>query len=391
MAREYFIDVPYDGVMSHKDSRAVGMDEIPSSHRVLDEVTGKNETIQHMSTIVENTSDSPCNSSHYSPREPTLWAVSDLHITFRGNDEVLSHIQSDNPQDWLIVAGDVTENIERLIETLEILQERFATIIWVPGNHELYTTSKDPYQLFGVTRYDYIVEQLRMRGILTPEDPYPVFYSAGEPYRIVPLFLLYDYSFRPHGYKELTVAQALEKARNANIMATDEILITPEPYANKEAWCRARLRYSIQRLDAIDPGEDTVLINHWPLRQEPCDLLFDPEFSLWCGTEHTHDWHLKYHAVCCVYGHLHLPRTTWYDNVRFEEVSIGYAREWKTRGLPEPVLRQILPDPQTTVLDMAMLGLRFKVDPDRAKAARLRHEERRNQLKERARRMVNDQ
>ena len=45
-----------------------------------------------------------------------------------------------------------------------------------------------------------------------------------------------------------------------------------------------------------------------------------------------------------VYGHLHIPRTTWYDGVRFEEVSVGYPREWRARGLPEPLLRTVLPD-----------------------------------------------
>jgi hypothetical protein len=44
-----------------------------------------------------------------------------------------------------------------------------------------------------------------------------------------------------------------------------------------------------------------------------------------------------------VYGHLHIPRTTWYDGVRFQEVSVGYPREWRRRGsAPEPP-RTILP------------------------------------------------
>ena len=46
-----------------------------------------------------------------------------------------------------------------------------------------------------------------------------------------------------------------------------------------------------------------------------------------------------------VYGHLHIPRTTWYDGVRFEEVSVGYPREWRRRK-PYRWLRQILPDPK---------------------------------------------
>ena len=52
-----------------------------------------------------------------------------------------------------------------------------------------------------------------------------------------------------------------------------------------------------------------------------------PEFAQWCGTERTADWHVRYRAVAVVYGHLHIPRTTWYDGVPFREVSLGYPRE----------------------------------------------------------------
>ena len=44
-----------------------------------------------------------------------------------------------------------------------------------------------------------------------------------------------------------------------------------------------------------------------------------------------------------VYGHLHIPRTTWHDGVRHEEVSLGYPREWQARARPPQLPRQILP------------------------------------------------
>ena len=61
-------------------------------------------------------------------------------------------------------------------------------------------------------------------------------------------------------------------------------------------------------------------------------MLRYPEFAQWCGTERTADWHLRFRAAAVVYGHLHIPRTTWHDGVRFEEVSLGYPREWERRG-----------------------------------------------------------
>ena len=37
----------------------------------------------------------------------------------------------------------------------------------------------------------------------------------------------------------------------------------------------------------------------------------------------TADWHTRFNAVNCVYGHLHIPRSTWYDGVKFDEVSVA--------------------------------------------------------------------
>ena len=105
------------------------------------------------------------------------------------------------------------------------------------------------------------------------------------------------------------------------MVATDEFLLSSEPYATRDAWCQARLAHTRARLEDLDWMTPTVLVNHFPLVRDPCDVLFYPEFSLWCGTEETADWHTRYNAVCSVYGHLHIPRTTWYDGVRFEEVS----------------------------------------------------------------------
>ena len=294
----------------------------------------------------------------------TLWAISDLHVAHRGNESIIDRIRPENDGDWLIVAGDVSERTDDISDTLRRLKARFETVIWTPGNHELYTTAKDPMQIFGVARYDYLVQMCRDLGVVTPEDIYPLF-DPGDgtpPVRVVPMFLLYDYTFRPEG--TVNKLQALAVARENNVVATDEFLLSPEPFQTRDAWSRARIDQTRRRLDQLDPTERTVLINHWPLRREPTDALMYPEFALWCGSELTDDWHLRYNAMCSVYGHLHIPRTTWYDGVRFEEVSVGYPREWGRRGLPDPLLRKIVPDDGLLPEHLPEHGARFDLPPD---------------------------
>jgi hypothetical protein len=76
----------------------------------------------------------------------------------------------------------------------------------------------------------------------------------------------------------------------------------------------------------------------------PTRVLRHPEFAIWCGTERTADWHTRFAAAAVVYGHLHIPRTTYEDGVRFEEVSLGYPREWRRHGLRRGLLRDVFPD-----------------------------------------------
>lgn len=289
-------------------------------------------------------------------------AVSDIHVGHRGNRPITEGIHADSPEDWLIVAGDVSEKTDDIRWALSLLRSRFEKVIWVPGNHELWTTAKDPVQIHGAPRYDYLVNLCREIDVITPEDPYPVWDDINGPVTLVPMFLLYDYSFLPEGAK--TKAEGLAIARERNVVATDEFLLSCEPFATRDAWCHSRVAQTQRRLDELHPDMPLVLINHFPLVRQPTEVLFYPEFSLWCGTELTADWHTKYNVLCSVYGHLHIPRTTTYDGVRFEEVSIGYPREWQRRGLPEKLLRQILPVPEYPPGALNKWGGHFKVTPE---------------------------
>lgn len=261
-----------------------------------------------------------------------LWALSDLHVGFAENRAFVEGLRPGSPADWLLVAGDVAERMADIEWALEVLSARFGTVVWVPGNHELWTPPNDPVQLRGVRRYEHLVELCRGLGVVTPEDPYPVWEGEGGPATIVPLFVLYDYTFRPEGAS--TKEEALEKAYAAGVVCTDEMLLHPDPYASRDDWCRARIEETERRLAGLDPGLPTVLVNHFPLTREPTRVLRYPEFAQWCGTERTAGWHRTYGSAAVVYGHLHIPRTLWQDGVRFEEVSVGYPREWRPRGGP---------------------------------------------------------
>jgi 3',5'-cyclic AMP phosphodiesterase CpdA len=274
--------------------------------------------------------------------DASLLAISDLHVTHPENRRIVEGLRGQSPADWLIVCGDVSEMSTDVEWALGVLRERFATLVWVPGNHDLWSTPADPLQMRGEARYRHLVALCRSLGVLTPEDPYPVWEGPGGPATVAPLFVLYDYTFGANvaPTKEL----ALARAYAAGVVCSDELVLHPDPHPTREAWCDARVRESERRLQERDLELPTVLVNHFPLVRAPTRRLYRPEFAQWCGTVRTADWHVRFGAKAVVYGHLHIPRVTLHDGVRFAEVSLGYPREWHRRSASRPLLHRVLPE-----------------------------------------------
>jgi hypothetical protein len=156
----------------------------------------------------------------------------------------------------------------------------------------------------------------------------------------VPMFLLFDYSFRP---PDVPAEEAIAWARESGVVSGDELMIDPGPYPSLAAWCHARCDATERRLNALPAGSPTVLVNHWPLRYDLARPPRVPRFSIWCGTTRTEDWGERYRAVAVVSGHLHMRTTMVRRGIRYEEVSLGYPRDWRQERGIKWYLRDILP------------------------------------------------
>lgn len=266
-----------------------------------------------------------------------LWAISDLHVGYDDNRRAVAALEP-MPDDWLIVAGDTGETPAHLDFVLKTLVPRFKQLVWTVGNHDLWTPQSLAVERRGVAHYERLVRLCRSYGVLTPEDAYAVWPGDGPRTAIVPTFALYDYSFRP---LEVSLAAAVDWAAEAGVRCADEDLLSPFPFATRQAWCAARLQHTTARLDAMPPDTRIILVNHWPLRYEHGTPPRIPRFSVWCGTRQTDAWHRHYPVDTVVYGHLHMRSTRQRDGVRFEEVSLGYPRQWNSARPLTDYLRKI--------------------------------------------------
>ncbi len=266
-----------------------------------------------------------------------LYAISDLHLANKSNRDALLNLPS-HKNDWLVLAGDIGESSEYLKFALSTLTLKFKQIIWVPGNHDLWTFPLNEHELKGEYKYLHLVNICKSYNVITPEDEFPEVFLNGKQYVIVPTFTLYDYSFRP---QEISFEKAVDWAAESGVVCTDEDLLFPDPYQSLAEWCQIRCKYSESRLSKLALNVPIILVNHYPILEEHAQLWRFPRFVLWCGTKRTEEWIKKFNIKIVIYGHIHIRETKYNDSVKFEEVSLGYPRDWNEKYGMQYYLREI--------------------------------------------------
>ena len=312
-------------------------------------------------------------------RDGKLWAISDLHCNRPATWKYIKEMGSHN-DDWILIAGDVCDgwSEEKFTSCLHLFTHRFGKVVWTPGNHELYTrphlhSESGDVSAGGVqsgpAQYERLITLCHQCGVLTPEDPYLRYRGASRgrpdtpfispssseayakkekqrdadeiPLYICPIFTLYDYSFRPNYVKR---EDALAWAQAQGVNCTDEIALRNEPFSSREEWCWERIDRTERKLEEITlDGSHTVLCSHFPLRYDTVICPYVPAFSVWCGSERTAEFHLRFNAEAVVFGHTHNRATTLVDNVQFHEVSLGYPNQYQSSNKIEYYFSQILP------------------------------------------------
>lgn len=116
-----------------------------------------------------------------------IFAVSDLHIDYQINAQWVDNLSYfDYQDDILILAGDVTDNIQLLEQAFSSLKRKFKQVHYLPGNHDLWiirSTQQD-----SIDKFNAVYALAADHGIITQayED---------DKLAIIPLLGWYDFSF----------------------------------------------------------------------------------------------------------------------------------------------------------------------------------------------------
>jgi predicted phosphodiesterase len=236
-----------------------------------------------------------------------VFALSDLHVDYEMNARWVAGVSLfDHREDVLILAGDVTDSLGLLARTLRDLAKRFARVVYVPGNHELWVL-RDPGVADSLAKFRLVMEVAAENGaIVRPLRTADVV--------IVPLLSWYDYSFGQPDPELLDVWTDFRACRWPEGLTIGDIAA----------------HFATLSEANIDAGDATVIsCSHFMPR---LDLL--PGFVTQrrflgpvLGTKRLQESIRRLRPTIHVYGHSHFNRMVKLDDVTYVNNALGYPGE----------------------------------------------------------------
>jgi predicted phosphodiesterase len=239
-----------------------------------------------------------------------VFAVSDLHVDYKPNREWLGQLStSDFQDDALILAGDISDKLSLIDECFATLVKRFCSVLFVPGNHDLWIDREDARDSF--EKYIAVKHLAAQHGVRLNT-------LRRNALAIVPLLGWYDYSFGP----------ADDFLRNAWV--DYRACRWPEGYDDA-----AITRFFTERNATPDSAElqgaDTIItfshflprIDLMPERIPPRHRKIYPVL----GTSILERQLRQLGSSIHVYGHSHVNRHVAIDDVTYINNAFGYPTE----------------------------------------------------------------
>ncbi|GLQ90048.1 metallophosphoesterase [Dyella flagellata] len=238
-----------------------------------------------------------------------VFAISDLHLDYAANREWLQQLPlHEYNDDVLILAGDVSDRLTHLEEAFKALSRRFSTVLFVPGNHDLWINRdrmRDSFEKLQTVRS--VAQELGLRMDI---------FRQGE-LAIVPLQGWYDYSF---GAADDYLKAAWADYRNCQWPGYDEAAVTKfftgqNPTLSSPALLDARQIISFSHfLPRIDLMPDRIPDKHRKIYPVLGTTVLESQLRQLGSSVH-------------VYGHSHVNRQVRIDGVNYVNNAFGYPSE----------------------------------------------------------------
>jgi UDP-2,3-diacylglucosamine pyrophosphatase LpxH len=262
-----------------------------------------------------------------------IFALSDIHVDDNDNMMWLDSLSEiDYTDDTLILAGDISDNLDTFRIALSSLRDKFAGLFFVPGNHELWIRRKEYSN--SVEKFWRVLESCNLLGVQTRPG------KIGGVW-IVPLFSWY---LKPEeGGGSLYAPKPGEDPTLK--MWSDNYLTRWPALAGVETVAAFFLRMNEPHLRR-DYDAPVLSFSHFLPRAE---LIYSTQaerprtskptqdsnpgfnFSRVAGCAELDEQIRRLGSVIHVYGHQHRNRHREIDDVLYISYCLGYSRE-RERG-----------------------------------------------------------
>lgn len=236
-----------------------------------------------------------------------IYAISDIHIDYKANKEWMLNLSSaDYQNDILILAGDITDNLEMLELCFRTFADRFHKVLYVPGNHDLWVV-RDPINC-SFEKFDQICALTEKCGVSMK-----VYES--EAVAIVPLLSWYDFSFGEPSKKIMEAWSDFHTCKWPQGMDMDAVtqhfLKLNEPVLDVKHKNLITFSHFLPRIDVMPGYIPSALRYVYPV----------------LGTSALDLQVRKLMPKIHVYGHSHVNRRTTIAGIRYINNAYGYPSE----------------------------------------------------------------
>lgn len=236
-----------------------------------------------------------------------IFALSDIHIDYDANARWVAELSAeDYRDDVLILAGDVSDSLQRLRDCLHLLARRFKRVLYVPGNHDLWVRGEP-----ALTSLDKLAQ---LRAAVGESGASMDVFHEGT-LSIVPLLSWYDFSFGAPSRELLQRWVDFRACRWPGDMHAAEVAA----------------HFQELNVPALETRNDTVIsFSHFLPR---IDLMPDyipaDKRMLYpiLGSEQLERQVRQLRPRLHVYGHSHVNRRVVVDGIKYVNNAFGYPHE----------------------------------------------------------------
>lgn len=237
-----------------------------------------------------------------------VFALSDIHVDYDVNAHWVGNLSNlDYRDDILILAGDVTHRLRELESCLSAFATRFAKVLFVPGNHELWMLGEAPDRTSLQKFADVVAVAEQSGASMQPHWHGNVL--------IAPLLGWYDYSFGEPGDDLYAMWMDYHACRWPAGLQPDDVAVH-FTRLNRQISARgaARIITFSHFLPRIDLIPSQVTGRH---------RLLDPVL----GSARLEQQLRQLGSSIHVYGHSHINRRIRIDGVTYINNAFGYPGE----------------------------------------------------------------